>query len=995
MSHRLNRARLRRTALSAALGMCLASTAMAQSNTAGAVFGDALPGAQITVTSEATGFTRTITASSDGSYRIPALPPGNYQVTLTRADGSTEVREISVNVGTGSEVDFVDETGGAITLDRIQVVGRAVNPIDVSSVEVTTVLTESQIDRLPVERNVTDVALLAPGTTQGDGAFGNLASFGGASVAENVYYVNGFNVTNILKGTSFSQLPFEAIAEQQIKTGGFGAEFGRSLGGVVNLITKRGSNEWHFGGNIFWQPSALTEGVRTRSEPAPSKDYRVESFDPEFSSMLYNAYASGPLLKDRLFFFGLFQGRNFESDNYGISTSSHVESSTPQGVVKLDWQITDNHLLEVTGFRDETEVVTQSFTSAEPFQETHGTLRGTDTSTNGGDNWVGKWTGYLTDNFTMSALYGEGTYKRNQVNSASDCPVVADSRSGTQVLLGCWVSQVLGRPDAFDERTAYRVDADWLWGDHNIRFGLDHEVVTTVDGSVYSGDVTYIYQLVTPGQEIEGVGIVPAGVTEAVSARTFRNGGEFETELDAWYIEDSWQVTDNFIAKLGVRNESFSNLNANGESFVKIDNTWAPRLGFSWDVNGDSSLKVYGNAGRYFIPVYSNTNVRLAGAELDYTEWFSYTGIDPETGAPINPTQIGGRNTISNGVTPDPRTVVDGDLDPLYQDEYILGFQKQLGDLFSVGVSYIHRDLGSAVDDICDGSQAEIWALDNGYDADEANAIYNALAHCFLTNPGEDLAANVDLHGTGELTEVLIPADAIGIPGPVRKYRALEFTGERAWDGVWSLKGSYTYARNEGNTEGYVKSDNGQDDAGITQDFDFPGLMDGAYGPLPNERRHTLKLFGAYQLTDEWRIGGFFLAKSGRPQNCFGVYPGDGPDFIAPFYGVASFYCDTQGSDQPVGDDDYEQGFPDKLAPRGSAGRTPWIYQLDLQVAYEPNWVEGLTFRMDIQNIFNSKKWTEVNENFEFRSRQPSNTYLHPTAYQEPRSVIFSVEYDF
>ena len=78
---------------------------------------------------------------------------------------------------------------------------------------------------------------------RGDAAFGNLASFGGSSVAENAYYVNGFNITNAFNNLAFAQIPFEAIAEQQVKTGGYGAEFGRSTGGVVNLITRRGTND--------------------------------------------------------------------------------------------------------------------------------------------------------------------------------------------------------------------------------------------------------------------------------------------------------------------------------------------------------------------------------------------------------------------------------------------------------------------------------------------------------------------------------------------------------------------------------------------------------------------------------------------------------------------------------------------------------------------------------------------------------------------------------
>ena len=997
---------LQRSALSAALALCFASPVFAQSNTAGAVFGEASAGDTVLVENPATGFSRQVSVGSDGNFRAAALPVGSYTVTLTRADGTTSVREnVNVSVGTGTPVMFVTASGDATTLGTVQVIGTAVNPIDVSSTESTTVLTEEQIDRLPVPRNVTSVSLLAPGTTQGDGAFGNLASFGGASVAENVYYVNGFNVTNILKGTAFNQLPFEALAEQQIKTGGYGAEFGRSLGGVVNLITKRGTNEWHFGGNVFYTPGALRSIAQVQTEQG-STAYQIVDAEGERDELVYNVYGSGPLVKDRLFFYALVQGEDFEQDIHGLSQSTNTVHDAPQGVVKLDWQITNNHLLEVTAFRDKSEDVITTWDPAGPYSSdrTAENFLGTDTIETGGDNYVAKWTGYLTNNFTLSALYGKGEYSRSNVNSNSDCPVVADRRSGTTELLGCWVGQVLGAPDNGDEREAYRIDADWLLGDHNLRFGIDSETVTTRDASVYSGDVTYIYQAASPGDEVAPGVFVPAGATEVVSARTFRNGGTYETQLDAWYIEDNWDITDNFLAKIGVRNESFENLNALGGAFVSVDNTWAPRLGFSWDVNGDSSTKVYGSAGRYFIPVYANTNVRLAGSETDYTDWYTFDGIDPVTGAPVGATQFGDRVVVSDGVVPDPRAVVDNELDPLYQDEYILGVQQQVGDLWSVGVSYIWRELGSTVDDMCDGSQAYEWALENGYSDDQAGQIYNALSHCFLTNPGEDLSANIDLDGTGELTAITIPADAIGIPGPTRKYRALEFTVERAWDDKWFLKGSYTYAKNYGNTEGYVKSDNGQDDAGITQDFDFPGLMDGAYGYLPNDRRHQLKLFGSYQVADEWRVGGNLLVKSGRPQNCFGVYPADGPDQVAPLYGVASFYCGTANSSPTleledgsvVANPDYEPSYgTGDFHPRGTSGRTPWVTQLDLQVAYEPNWAEGLALRVDVVNVFNSQKWTEVNEDFETDSRGANAQYLHPTAFQPGRAVTFSVEYDW
>ncbi len=234
---------LKRTALSVALGMCFAGSVYAQSNSSGAITGTTTAGATVVIENPATGFRREVTAGADGNYRLVNLPTGTYKVT---AEGKS--RDVTVSIG---------GTANATQLETVTVVGGTINAIDVASVESSTILTSEQIAKIPVPRNITAVALLAPGTVRGDAAFGNLASFGGGAVSENQYFVNGFNISNSFKNLDFGQVPFEAIAEQQIKTGGYGAEYGRATGGVINLVTKRGSNEFHAGGNIFYTPESL------------------------------------------------------------------------------------------------------------------------------------------------------------------------------------------------------------------------------------------------------------------------------------------------------------------------------------------------------------------------------------------------------------------------------------------------------------------------------------------------------------------------------------------------------------------------------------------------------------------------------------------------------------------------------------------------------------------------------------------------------------------
>ena len=230
----IQRNQFKRSALALAIAVATSGTVLAQSNTIGYIFGQVSGGGTVSVENLGTGLKREISVDADGNFRASSLPTGRYKVTY-----NGQSKEVVVNVGTGSAVSFAD----ASTLGVVEVTGSAINPIDISSVESTTILTSEQIAKIPVARNVTQVALLAPGTVRGDAAFGNLASFGGSSVSENAYFVNGFNITNAFKNLAFAQLPFEAIAEQQVKTGGYGVEFGCSTGGVINIITKRGSNE--------------------------------------------------------------------------------------------------------------------------------------------------------------------------------------------------------------------------------------------------------------------------------------------------------------------------------------------------------------------------------------------------------------------------------------------------------------------------------------------------------------------------------------------------------------------------------------------------------------------------------------------------------------------------------------------------------------------------------------------------------------------------------
>ncbi|PCI62212.1 MAG: TonB-dependent receptor [Gammaproteobacteria bacterium] len=961
---------LKKSLLAGAIGAALImSSASYAGNDNGAMKGlivdgknTAVVGAVITVKNASNGFTRSVTVKEDGTYRLSALPVGYYTVTITK-DGfeSFEQKNVRIQIGT-TNLDAPIYRSGQ-DMEVIEVRGSTVATIDVTSSESALNIGDVELARLPVARDITSVALLAPGTSRGDSRFGNLASFGGSSVAENAYFVNGLNVTNFRNGLGGSTIPFEFYKEFQVKTGGYSAEFGRSTGGVINAVTKSGSNEWKYGANVYYSPKSLRE-----SNPNSLRlDGTMKTFNEKdtYNKVDGNVYLSGPIIKDTLFFYVLYNPRNIDQE-YVTGGGSQFNSSSSNDAFwggKIDWNIMEDHLLEVTAFSDQRTTTTTTFDY--DFKTGQKTLNpGASLANRGGENISVKYTGYITDDFTISALWGKN--KADLTDSSPndlDCPAIGDSRQGGFTSLGCWSTFAPSAGE--DTREAFRIDGEWTLGDHNLRFGMDNEKNTSIDLTFYSGHNYYRYFAFDAGDRIGSIGHTFTEATEVVRHRVLERGGSFDTESNAFYLEDTWYVTDDITATIGIRNESFDNKNAAGASFIKVDNQWAPRLGISWDVNGDGESKIFANFGRYHLPIAANTNIRMAGAELFTQDWFILEGVNSDD-TPVIGAKLGG-SIFGDGTVPDPAEVLDTSTKPMFQDEYILGYQTLLNDDWSVGVKVTYRDLKSIIDDITIDKAIRA----NGWDWNGSN-IY------VLTNPGSDITVSYDTDGDGTLEVVNINGADLGYPDPKRKYVSWEFSLDKAWDDVWSLSATYTWAHSFGNAEGYVKSDNGQDDAGLTTDWDFPYLMHGANGNLPNDRRHTFKAFGSYAVTEDFLVGANLLIQSGRPINGFG-------ENIPTDFANANNEVYAYGQTYFIGD---------QFVPRGSFGRTPWIVQLDLTLKY--NMVisdTDVTFQADIFNVFNAQSVTRFEENAE--NGGASNEFLTPNTYQTPRYVQLSASVRF
>jgi hypothetical protein len=518
-----------------------------------------------------------------------------------------------------------------------------------------------------------------------------------------------------------------------------------------------------------------------------------------------------------------------------------------------------------------------------------------------------------------------------------------------------------------------RLDAEYafsLFGTHRLRAGFDREDNVSGDLTRYSGDHYYRYYPIPSSGVVNGAA-VPAGANVGyVRDRVYRSGGSFAVKSDAWYVEDNWTLMQNRLnLRFGIRSESFQNLNSAGGAFITVDEQMAPRIGASYDLFNDKKTKIYANFGRYHLPVASNTNVRLAGGETFTQDFYVLNSVNANF-QPVIGAKLGTQNVLADGEIGDVRTLVDLDIAPMYQDEWVVGFQHAINKQLLLGVRYTNREIaGTAMDDMLVDHALTAWGRANGFPDFDATGEN----HYVLANPGRPIRTFWDFNGNGTLEakeEALLTTAQLNYPEAIRKYNAVEVTLEKVFDGKWAAQFSYTWAKSEGNYEGWVLSDNGQDDAGITQLFDTPDLTRNTYGLLPNDRRHQFKAFGSYAVTRELSLGVNMLYASGRPINK--IVPYDDA-ILGGAYGVSYL-----------------------AVPRGSAGTTDWQFRTDLSVVYRPKWgKDRLVLTLDIFNILDGSTATEVFENFEDDGGDRDYRWGAETSWQAPRYLRLSASFEY
>jgi hypothetical protein len=1032
--------------LATTAALLMPSDAVAQDYTSGILYGSVkdangnpVAGAKVVATSLDQGIARETTTAADGSFQFPLIPIGGYSVTVSAAGFNTATDDsVAVALGAKSGFDFTLQPAEA---GVVVIKGKARARLDFAQTTTGQVVdVENLTKQVPIARNVTALTMLAPSAVPGDNSFGaggtaqgNLAqaSVSGASVAENVFYLNGLNITNFVNGIGGAIVPFDFYKTIEVKTGGYQAEFGRGTGGVINAVSKSGSNDWEFAIHGNYAPSSMrshTPDTVTGTTAGAVGSRVTQSLNEHIFE------ASGPILKDKLFIYALYSAPEYLATTAASRGVTYQETryNDPTWAVKLDGYLTSKHHFEYTIIDTTQERATDRFVYS-PVTDVVGAYGSTAIQRFGGQSFVGKYTGNITNWLTISAAVGDAKFTQfNTTNLAAE-PVVQDARTGTTTTISRQTTAA-STTVSDSERKFWRADADLFFnfiGKHHVRFGMDHEETFFNNVSARNGGQNWTYRTAAAGNA-HGL---PVG-QQYVTLRTFTGGGLFEGLNEARYIQDSWDVNDRLNLQIGYRTDDFTVFDAAGQPFSEEKGNKAWRLGFSYDPTGDKTNRFYGFYGRYYLPVPSNTAFRAASNNLDVTQSFlpvggatTFGALDPVTKTTaLGPILVRGVNSTagalaacqqrfldrgiipvavgtlacqvgSQGVPPPPESISALNVESTADDEFILGYERRLNSLWKVGVVLTYRDLVTASDDMAIDAAVQAYCAANGYAMTNSSGtgcrdIWTGTHQYLIANPGKDVVAVLSdpLPGETELKTLNLSAADLGYPEAERTYKALTLTFSRAWDGKWGLNGSYVLSESKGNIEGAVKSDTGQADAGITSDNDLIGFSDGAYGLLPNHHAHQLKLWGSYAVTENFLVGANYSAISGRPYGCNGpVPPSRDPDQISTFYNPPpGHYCDLDG------DGNYT------LVPRGSAFTTEWVHRLDVSFRYTvpSDYLtlinnSNLVLRADIFNLLDAHGVTEAAETGNSSSGTINADYAKASGYQTPRFVRVGFDLTF
>ncbi|HYW69928.1 MAG TPA: TonB-dependent receptor [Pyrinomonadaceae bacterium] len=415
-------------ALSLAL---VATSAFAQTTTTGSIEGivtdpngAAVKGATVTATSPNLISPQTATTNDSGRYQISNLPPGKYKVSIDAGGfAKWSSADFDVNLGRTSTADAGLQLATATA--TVQVTGGAA--VDAAQNTTGSNVSTDQFSNFPTQRTVQGLYTIAPTVTRSglrDAAGRDRdPSVAGSSGPENNYILDGVNTTDPAFGGSGANLPFEFVQEVEIKTGAYGAEYGKATGGIFNVVTKSGGNEFH--GDIFGY--GTTKGLVREVKNFPFTGAAANGF----SETDLGGDIGGPIAKDKLWFFGAFNPQR--RTNYYLTQTffnpAQNKVTIPFYAGKLTWAINSKNTLTGSTFGDFTKIegflATGALSNVSGFGSDLNAFQGTQET--GGHNYTVRLNSTIRNNFIAEVTGGLHFQRANTIPVATDQPLVTDN----------------------------------------------------------------------------------------------------------------------------------------------------------------------------------------------------------------------------------------------------------------------------------------------------------------------------------------------------------------------------------------------------------------------------------------------------------------------------------------------------------------------------------------------------------------------------------------